>query len=149
MLSVVRLLALLLVLLALPASAQSPRDTVISQLREQGYTQITVSRTLLGRLRFVAISESFRREIIINPVTGQILRDRLWTLGGADAGQIVLPEAPDTPFGTIQDRIENRQERREDRQEERQENREERQEERQENREERQEERQERRNSDG
>ena len=62
------------------ALAQTPSvsDQIVRQLRAQGYSQITVNRTLLGRTRFVAIGGDQRREIIINPRTGEILRD-FWT----------------------------------------------------------------------
>ena len=57
------------------ASAQSLRDTILSELRQQGYTEITIRRTLLGRTRIVAESDQFYREIVFNPSTGTILRD--------------------------------------------------------------------------
>lgn len=44
-----------------------------------------MSRTLLGRTRFVATSDQYRREIILNPRTGEILRD-LWLLLDGEAG---------------------------------------------------------------
>jgi len=71
----IRILAVLLVLLGAPAFAQTPQDVVIDQLQSQGYTSITVNRTLLGRIRIVAISAAYRREIVMNPNTGEILRD--------------------------------------------------------------------------
>ncbi|NNF73435.1 MAG: hypothetical protein HKN02_14725 [Rhodobacteraceae bacterium] len=60
------------------------RETMIDQLAAQGFTEITVSRTLLGRTRIVAENEKFRREIIYNPATGVILRDFLRVLGRTD-----------------------------------------------------------------
>lgn len=56
--------------------AQSPADALVQQLREQGYVEFTVSRTLLGRIRVVALApDGSQREIVFNPATGEILRD--------------------------------------------------------------------------
>ena len=60
---------------ASPAIAASVEDQVISQLREQGFESIRMSRTWLGRLRIKARGRGYEREIIINPRTGEILRD--------------------------------------------------------------------------
>jgi hypothetical protein len=59
------------------ALAKGFADTVVDQLRGQGFSEITVERTLLGRTRILATSDEGRREIILNPRTGEILRD-LW-----------------------------------------------------------------------
>jgi hypothetical protein len=53
-------------------------DKIIRRLRKQGYTDITTSRTLLGRVRILAWRGGESREIILNPHTGEILRD-VWT----------------------------------------------------------------------
>lgn len=53
----------------------SVRDRVIAELRDDGYTEVRISRTLLGRLRFVARRRDAVREIVVNPNTGVILRD--------------------------------------------------------------------------
>jgi len=75
---------------ALPAaaSAQSLRDTILSELHQQGYTKITERRTLLGRTRIVAESDEFYREIVFNPSTGTILRDYWRRKSGKDRPQI-------------------------------------------------------------
>ncbi|MEQ9040082.1 MAG: hypothetical protein RIE24_17165 [Silicimonas sp.] len=57
------------------ADATSVRDRIVTLLREDGYTEIRMSRTLLGRLRFVGKRRDAEREIVINPNTGVILRD--------------------------------------------------------------------------
>ena len=61
------------------AGAQTIQDQVVSQLKAQGYDSIRVSRTLLGRTRIIADSDESRREIVVNPRTGEILRD-FWKL---------------------------------------------------------------------
>jgi hypothetical protein len=68
-----------------PAWTQSFADQIVAQLRQQGYGGISVSNTLLGRTRIVAESGEGSREIIIDPRTGEILRD-LWQ--GAGSGSI-------------------------------------------------------------
>jgi len=64
-------------LAATPALAQamSFTDTLVEQLKQQGFNTISVARTWLGRVRIVASNARFRREIVLNPRTGEILRD--------------------------------------------------------------------------
>ncbi len=70
-------LAGIVAVLASPAAAQpaSVTDQIIAMLRNQGYTEIRISRTWLGRVRILALSDQYWREIIISPRTGEILRD--------------------------------------------------------------------------
>lgn len=60
------------------AQAQSVVDEILAQLKGQGYSHIKISRTLLGRVRLVATGRGKRREIVLNPNSGEILRD-FWT----------------------------------------------------------------------
>lgn len=60
-----------------PSFASDFRDEIVASLRAQGYDQITVEVTFLGRVRITAVKQSNLREIVINPRTGEILRD-LW-----------------------------------------------------------------------
>ena len=69
------ILALLLAALALPAAAETPTDTVVKHLQAQGFEDIEIKRTWLGRVRIRAENDSLEREIILNPATGEILRD--------------------------------------------------------------------------
>ncbi|PKP71485.1 MAG: hypothetical protein CVT82_02615 [Alphaproteobacteria bacterium HGW-Alphaproteobacteria-4] len=66
-----------LVLTASAAHAESFAERVGRQLRAEGYANITISRTLLGRARIVAVKEDGTREIVIDPRTGHVLRD-IW-----------------------------------------------------------------------
>lgn len=77
-----------LILTAMPVAADGLSDSVLSQLRQQGYNEIEMSRTWLGRTRIVARRDSERREIIINPRTGEILRD-FWTDEDESEAQIL------------------------------------------------------------
>ncbi|WP_165937708.1 hypothetical protein [Antarcticimicrobium sediminis] len=65
--------------------AEAVTDAITRQLRQQGYTQITVTRTFLGRARIVATSPDQDREIIVNPRTNEILRDYSESRGAGDA----------------------------------------------------------------
>lgn len=68
--------------------AASFEDSVVSQLRAQGYGAISLERTLLGRVRILAQMGARRREIILNPRTGEILRDIMLDAQGNIAPQI-------------------------------------------------------------
>ena len=71
------LIALFFALFAVPATADeaSVRDTIVNELKSDGYEEIRISRTWLGRTRFVAEDSRRYREIVVNPTTGVILRD--------------------------------------------------------------------------
>lgn len=62
-------------LLAGPSFAGSYEQDIVAQLRAQGYVGISLSHTWLGRARIVASNDRFNREIILDPNTGEILRD--------------------------------------------------------------------------
>lgn len=68
-------LAIAITVCAATGQAQTVQDSIVTQLTEQGFTEIWISRTWLGRSRIVARSDELYREIIVNPVTGEILRD--------------------------------------------------------------------------
>ena len=76
-------LSLFLALAPAAVSAQSVQDQVVTQLQQQGFIQFEVTRTLLGRIRIVAVSATHRREIVLVPETGVILRDYWVELGSA------------------------------------------------------------------
>jgi len=71
-------------LAATPACADFV-GTLQVQLQKQGFRQVSVSKTLLGRARIIAHAKSGSREIIMNPRTGEILRDQ-WTATKSTAG---------------------------------------------------------------
>ncbi|MGA0540080.1 hypothetical protein [Neotabrizicola sp. VNH66] len=50
-------------------------DEILRELEEDGYTVITLSNTWLGRVRILASGPRGTREIIVNPATGEVLRD--------------------------------------------------------------------------
>lgn len=63
-------------MLAGPAQADDrASESVMRQLRAQGYLEVTPTRTLLGRIRITARRGSERREIVLDPRSGEILRD--------------------------------------------------------------------------
>ncbi|MCC0065111.1 MAG: hypothetical protein H6895_13670 [Defluviimonas sp.] len=60
---------------ALPALAGSAPDVVISDLQRLGYNVTKVEKTWLGRVRIEARRGRTRREVVVNPSSGEIMRD--------------------------------------------------------------------------
>ena len=77
----------LVLLVSKPVSAQSVIDQITGQLRAQGFSKIEVSDTWLGRARIEAKSRDWEREIIVNPRTGEILRDYSESRGSSNGGR--------------------------------------------------------------
>ena len=77
-----------------PVSAGTLQDSIVSQLRQQGFTQIEINRTWLGRYRIIAKRRALRREIVINPATGTILRDYWTETPDEGARGLVDPDGP-------------------------------------------------------
>lgn len=77
---------LMIVAFVAPIAAYANDDlekVLIDQLKQQGYSEFVVSFTLLGRMRIVAIGEDGSgREIVVNPRTGEVLRDVNMTQSG-------------------------------------------------------------------
>ncbi|MEO0939231.1 MAG: hypothetical protein AAFY38_13845 [Pseudomonadota bacterium] len=93
------LLTGLFLVLAGAAFAGPVEDRIVRQLRNQGFTQIEVSRTWLGRSRILATGPRIEREIVVNPVTGEILRD-FWTdAPGGGGGGLLSSGDRDTDDG--------------------------------------------------
>lgn len=78
------------------AFARDFADTIVGQLRSQGYSQVTVTSTWLNRTRIFAESRDAQREIILNPRTGEILRD-LYT--GKDSGSRIYDDSDNSGRG--------------------------------------------------
>lgn len=76
--------------------AETFADQVVRQLVAQGYGNIQVEATLLGRLRIKGSNGQGLREIILNPKTGEILRD-MWL--DAD-GNPILAQLPSSGQGS-------------------------------------------------
>lgn len=60
---------------ALPAFADAVSDKVVANLRAQGFEVVQMDRTWLGRMWILARNDEVQREVVFNPVTGEILRD--------------------------------------------------------------------------
>ncbi len=78
--------------------ASELEDFLVRELKIQGFSNITVSRTWLGRVRIVATSDRFKREIIANPRTGEILRD-YWSKIANGSGSVDILD-PNDDLGT-------------------------------------------------
>lgn len=75
-------------LTGLPAFADIA-DDVVSELRSMGYDEISVERTLLGRVKIEAEGAAGEREIIVNPRTGEILRDLFIRAQDGSSGRLL------------------------------------------------------------
>ncbi len=60
------------------AYGQDASEVLIGQLEDQGFRIVLIENTWLGRIRILAEKIGGTREIVLNPNTGEILRD-LWT----------------------------------------------------------------------
>lgn len=87
----------LLIALAQPAAADSLQDWLVDQFKAQGYQNIAVSRTFLGRLRVVGHLGDMHREVVVNPRTGEVLRDVSMPDTQAHSGDTARPALPPPP----------------------------------------------------
>lgn len=92
--------ALILALAAPPPAAAVETRDLVAQLRAQGFARVTVTRTLLGRVRILADAGRLQREIVLNPKTGEILRDYTETAEGGSRRAEAGGDAGKTPTGT-------------------------------------------------
>lgn len=81
-----------LALSSFAAMADTFSNDVVAQLTRQGFSGIKTETTWLGRTRIVASRADGTREIVVNPRSGEILRD-LWT--AADGVKIAAPVLDD------------------------------------------------------
>lgn len=82
------------VMAAAPAFALSYAEDVVIQLTKLGFLDIHVETTLLGRVKIVAARADGIREIVLNPRTGEILRD-VWTPSSGGSVRAVLADVED------------------------------------------------------
>lgn len=78
------------------ALAASFSEDVVAQLVKLGFSDITAETTLLGRVRITAHRADGVREIVLNPRTGEVLRD-IWmpTATGGTARTVLSDVADD------------------------------------------------------
>lgn len=67
-----------------PSAAAPTQERIIRELEAQGFTRIQIHQTWLGRTRILATSQDARREIVLNPSSGVILRDYWFDLDDDD-----------------------------------------------------------------
>ena len=91
-----------LVLTGAAAFAATYTDAVVSQLTKQGFYNIAVQTTLLGRVRILADRGDGQREIILNPRTGEILRDT-WQASGSATTMPIIDDIKDESGGDRSD----------------------------------------------
>ena len=80
------LISIFLTFAAVPAFADVTTAWV-KQLQLDGYDEIEVKRTWLGRVRIIAEKDEIEREIILHRATGEVLRD----YSRAEDGSLRLP----------------------------------------------------------
>lgn len=66
-------------LLATGASAAPPEEQIARSLRGEGFQITSQRRTFLGRVRFKAVRGNAEREVVVDPASGEILRDYTYT----------------------------------------------------------------------
>lgn len=90
------------------AFAVGVADEIVRQLQADGYTDIVLETTWLGRIRIRAMSSAGTREIIVNPSTGEILRD-LWiaSASGSKASTLIKDPAVTPPKTDVEDDVED------------------------------------------
>lgn len=97
-----------LTLLATPAVMMQPvfaatfAEQIVEQLRGQGFQDIVVTETWLGRVRIEAVRADISREIVLNPNTGEILRDLSSTVSGDAAPTITIRSDDGGKSSTVQ-----------------------------------------------
>jgi hypothetical protein len=74
---------------AAAAFAVSYAEDVVNQLARLGFSDITVQTTLLGRIKILATRSDGMREIVLNPRTGEILRDVWFASGGGNVRRVL------------------------------------------------------------
>lgn len=74
-----RLILAAIAFVALPVQAALADyvQDLVAVLEDQGYREVSVERTLLGRTRILAVGKNGTRELILNARTGEVLRD-IW-----------------------------------------------------------------------
>lgn len=77
--------------LAQASGALTVEERLLAGLQAQGYTVLEQGYTFLGRLRIVAENDQIHREIVVNPGTGEILRD--YAIYLSDLAPPILPTA--------------------------------------------------------
>ncbi len=60
--------------IAVPALADVAEE-IAAEMQAEGYTDVEIERTLLGRTRVIGEAPGRRREVVIDRGTGEILRD--------------------------------------------------------------------------
>lgn len=65
-------------------AADTPEDQVARNLTGAGFRITSRRRTLLGRVRFLAVRGGTEREVVLDPSSGEILRDYSRTSVGGE-----------------------------------------------------------------
>lgn len=104
-------LALVLAFGASTGAAKADQDfttPIVARLEDEGFAVTRIKRTWLGRILIVSQNDEYLREVVINPHTGEILRDKLFALDGTSAVASPMLDMPDgMPDSMMEDRGSN------------------------------------------
>ena len=73
---------------------------VASELEQSGYRIVSITRTMLGRIRITARSGRHEREVIVSRSTGEVLRDMITKEIGAPRRGVATKARAAAAFGT-------------------------------------------------
>ena len=85
----------LFVAMASASFAGTVEQQLLASLQAQGYVVVEQSYTILGRLHVVARIGDVQREIVVNPGTGEVLRDTSVAMVNPDPGEVQPAIVPD------------------------------------------------------
>lgn len=91
----------LMLMSASHAGAEDLADSIVSQLHSQGFSSVDVSTTFLGRVRIEASNTAYHREIVLNPRTGEILRDYQETLRDESSQTVSIADTTPKTTATV------------------------------------------------
>ena len=100
-------LALVLAFGAGTGAARADQDfttPIVERLQGEGFVVSQIKRTWLGRILIVSQNGEYLREVVINPHTGEILRDKLFALDGSNTAASPMQEMQGMPDDMMEDR---------------------------------------------
>jgi hypothetical protein len=64
-----------MVLVVGATTASDFAEFYVERIEREGFTVVSINRTLLGRVQIVSEDAQNRRETVLNPLTGELLQD--------------------------------------------------------------------------
>ncbi len=66
--------------------AEYDHAAMVGFLQSQGFRVLSIERTFLGRIRFVAQRDDMMREVVVSRTTGAVLRDAVYQVSDSGSG---------------------------------------------------------------